>query len=281
MQKRLFSGSHHRSFVEKQLPDSRVQLKRLREREGDRSQTEIIEMASNADNRNGNVSVNEVITNGNVDSDDILIRVAVDSDEEAILDFIRQHYYSDEPLTIGSEPKAQSQEDEEFSISLIKHGVSIVAIDSQRNNQIVGAVLAGPIGPSEADDILAEAERCTDKKWQKILYLLSHLERNANIYERYGVERALHVHVMGVDRLTRGKSIGIKLMRKCMESGKAVGYPLISMDCTSAFSIRMAEKLQMECVVKLAYEDYTDANGEQLFRPPLPHTHIKTFAKIL
>lgn len=239
-------------------------------------------MTTNNNNFNGNVSaVNEMIMNDNVNFDDILIRVALDSDKEAILNFIRQHYYPDEPITIGNEPKVPSRQDEEFSISIIPYGVSIVAIDPKCNNQIVGAALAGSIGPSEADDMVTEAEHCTDKKWQEILYLLAHLERNANLYERYGVEKALHVHVMGVDRNARGKSIGIKLMRKCMENGKALGYPVISLDCTSIFSIRIAEKLQMECVGKLAYADYTDANGKQLFRPPQPHTHIKTFAKLL
>lgn len=238
-------------------------------------------MTTNNDNCNGNVSVNEVITNGNVDSDDILIRVALDTEREAIRDFIRQHYYPEEPITIGNEPKEPSRQDEEFSISLIPHGVSVVAIDPQRNNQIVGVALAGSIGPTEADDIVAEAKLCNDKKWREILYLLERLERNANLYERYGVDKALHVHAMGVDRRARGKSIGIKLMRKCMENGKAHGYPVISLDCTSIFSIRIAEKLQMECVGKLAYADYTDANGKQLFRPPSPHTHIKTFAKLL
>lgn len=226
-------------------------------------------------------SVNEVIVNGNVDADGILIRVALDSDKEAILDFIRTHYYPDEPLTIGNEPKEPSRQDEEFSISLIPYGMSIVAIDPQQDNKIVGVTLAGPIGPSEADDIVAEAESCTDKKWQEILYLLAHLERNARLYQRYGVDKALHLHVMGVDRHARGKSIGMKLMGKCMENGKALGYPVISLDCTSIFSIRIAEKLHLECVGKLAYADYTDANGKQLFRPPPPHTHIKTFAKLL
>lgn len=238
-------------------------------------------MTTNNHNCNGNENVNEVIVNGNVDSDDILIRVAIESDREAILDFIRHHYYPEEPLTIGNEPNVQSRQDEEFTISVIPHGVSIVAIDSQRNNRIVGAAMVSPIGPSEADETQHEAEHCTDKKWQEILYLLAHLQRKANLYERYGVEKALYVHALGVDRNARGKSIGIKLMRKCMDNGKALGYPLISLDCTSIFSIQMAEKLQMECVGELAYTDYTDANGKQLFRPPPPHTHIKTFAKLL
>lgn len=220
-------------------------------------------------------------TNGNVDSDDILIRVAIESDKNVVLDFIRKHYYPDEPLTIGSEPKVPSRQDEEFSISIISHGMSIVAIDSQRNNEIVGVALAGSIGPSEADDIIIEAERCSDKKWQTILYLLARLERTANLYERYNVDKALHIHVMGVDQRIRGKSIGIKLIRKCMENGVALGYPLISLDCTSIYSIKIAEKLQMDCVGKLAYADYKDANGKQLFRPPPPHKHIKTFAKLL
>lgn len=239
-------------------------------------------MTSNNNYCNGNVSVNEWITIGNTNSnDDILIRVAHETDTNAIVTFICQHYYPDEPLTIGNDPKVPSREDIAFSMSIIGNGVSIVAIDLHRNNQIVGCLLAGAIGPNEADDIVAEAERCDDKKWQEILYLLARLERNANLYRRYGVDKALHVHAMGVDRRVRGKSIGIKLMRKCMENGKANGYPLISLDCTSVFSIRIAEKLQLDCVGKLAYADYTDANGKQLFRPPLPHTHVQTYAKLL
>lgn len=217
-------------------------------------------------------------TNGN---DSIIIRIAIESDTKAILDFIRTHYFPEEPITLGNEPKHQSSEDEEFHMTLIPIGTSVVAIDTERDNHIAGALLAGPIKPSEAEEMIEEAKLCKDKKWSETLLLLAHLETQANIYKRYNVDRALHVHALSVHSQSRGQSIGFKMMEKCMENGKKLGYSLLSADCTSVYSIRMAEKLQMDCVGVLAYEDYRDLNGKQLFQPPPPHTHIKTFAKIL
>lgn len=224
---------------------------------------------------------NNNINKSNGINNNVVIRVANESDTAAVLEFVRNHYYPEEPITLGNEPKQQSTEDEEFHMSLIPMGISIVAIDTERNNQIVGALLAGPIHSNEAEEMIEEAKLCKDKKWSEILYLLAYLEHQANIYERYNVDRALYVHAISVHSQSRGQSIGLKMMEKCMENGKNLGYSLLSADCTSVYSIRLAEKLQMDCVSVLAYEDYKDDNGKQLFQPPLPHTHIKTFAKIL
>lgn len=214
---------------------------------------------------------------------DIVYRVAKECDRENVLDFIRMHYYPEEPITIGNLPKRQDSADEEFSVSVISYGASLVAVDLMNNDKIVGVILAGPIEPAEADLMLEESKQCenVNKKWSEILLLLAYLEKNANIYERYNIKKALHIHVLGVDKNQRGKSIGVNLMQKCFDIGKSLGYPLVTVDCTSVFSIRIAEKLQMECIQTLPYKDYTDNNGRQLFNPPSPHTQIKTFAKIL
>lgn len=208
-------------------------------------------------------------------------RIATEADHDDILHFMRKHYYPEEPLTLGNDPKLQSAEDEEFTVSLISFGATIVALDDA--DRIVGCLLSGPSDPSEAAHMYRESERfeSTDRKWSEILRLLAHLEERANLYARYNVTKALYVSAVGVDRQMRGKSIGSNLLSKCFEIGRIMGYPLVSLDCSSIYSIRMAEKLQMECVVQLAYSDYRDGNGRQLFMPPLPHTHIKTFAKLL
>lgn len=213
----------------------------------------------------------------------ILYRVATFDDRDDILEFIRKHYYPEEPLTTGCEPKVQDSEDEEFSVSLISHGTTIIAYDPLQNDRIVGVVLAGPIGPNEAAEMIDEAERCENKskKWAIILRLLAYLSENAKIYERFNVSKALHIHVLGVDRQMRGKSIGAQLIKKCFEAGKSLGYPIVSADFSGAFSIKIAEQLQMNCVFELAYTDYKDENGKQILQPSLPHTHVKTFVKSL
>lgn len=211
----------------------------------------------------------------------IIYRPATSEDKESILAFIRVNYYPEEPITIGNEPRVQSAEDEEFSLSTIHYGTTVVAIDQCQNGKLVGVLISSPIEPGDAEQMVEESAQCQSKKWSQILLLLSHLEKVANVCERYNVPKALHIHVMGVDRQLRGNSIGINLMRKCMQIGKMLGYRIASVDCTSVFSIRIAEKLEMECIGVLAYKDYKDENGEQLFRPPPPHTHIKTFVKLL
>lgn len=214
---------------------------------------------------------------------DIIYRVATENDRDNVLDFIRKHYYPEEPITNGNSPKMQDSADEEFSKSVIKHGTSILAIDQSKDNKIVGALLSGPIEPDEAHEMIEESKlhENNNKKWSEILLLLAHLEQNANIYERYNVNISLHIHVLGVSKYYRGKSIGVNLMRTCFDVAKNQGYTIVKADCTSVFSIKIAEKLQMECIYELAYSDYKDTNGKQLFKPPLPHTHIKTFTKVL
>lgn len=211
----------------------------------------------------------------------ILYRVATGSDHDAILDFMRKHYYPEEPLTLGNDPKTQSTEDEKFTASLIPFGATIVALDER--DQIVGCLSSGPSNADEAASMYKESERIEskDKKWSEILRLLAFLEERANLYERYNITKSLYVSAMGVDRRMRGNAIGSNLLRKCFETGKMMGYPLVSLDCSSVYSIRIAEQLQMECVGQLAYNDYKDSHGRQLFNPPAPHTHIKTFAKVL
>lgn len=210
----------------------------------------------------------------------IVYRIAENADKENILAFIREHYYPEEPITIGNEPKQPSTEDEAFSLSTIEYGTTIVAIDTDSKN-IVGVVLSSPIVPGDAEEMIDEAKQCKSKKWSEILLLLAHLEQRANVCERYNVSRAIHMHVMGVDKRLRGHSIGINLMQKCMEQGKKLGFTIASVDCTSVYSIKIAEKLGMECISVLAYADYTDDMGKPIFRPPAPHTEIRTFIKLL
>lgn len=216
--------------------------------------------------------------------DDITYRIATVNDRDRLLDFLRIHYYPEEPITNGNEPRKQDSADEEFSLSLINDGASIIAVDLSKKNQIIGALMAGPIKPDEAEELHKESERCAHSnngKWAEILLLLSHLAENSNVFERFNVDKSLHIHVMSVDYEYRGKSIGTNLMRKCFEVGKQLGYQVVSADCTNVFSIKIAEKLGMQCIYELAFSDSKDCNGKQLFNPPSPNTTIKTFAIIL
>lgn len=213
----------------------------------------------------------------------IIYRVATTDDRDKVLDFLREHYYPYEPITIGIEPKRPDSADEEFTISVIEDGASILAIDSTKNDKIVGAIMAGPIQSDEMEQLIAEARQCDkdNQKWSQILRFLAHLAQGSNIFKRYNVDKSLHIHAVSVDTAYRGKSIGTNLTQHCLARAKSLGYPIVSADCSNVFSIKMVEKLGMNCINVQAFSDYKDLNGRQVFNPPLPNTHIKTFVKVL
>jgi arylalkylamine N-acetyltransferase len=210
----------------------------------------------------------------------ISIRVAEASDYQAVLELLQKFYYKEEPITISHPEPGHTKDDEEFTMSWIPHKTVLVAVDDE-TGKIVGALNAGPIEHGDADAMIEDAKTADTKKWRDIMLLLAYLEKKADVLHRFGFERALHIHALGVDSSYRGQKIGEKLFAACFDSGKHLGYPMVSTDCTSVFSINIAERLGMECIETTTYSEYNESIGEDLFKGIEPNTSIKTFVKLL
>lgn len=206
----------------------------------------------------------------------IELRAATADDYDAVLAFLRKHYYPEEPLTMCNEPKQQSVEDEQFTMSCLTSGTTVLAHDNG-SRELVGVLVSSGIDADAAEHGREAARKSSSKKWADILWFLSHLAEVADVCKRFNARKAVHVHAMGVDAKVRGHSIGMRLIQKCMEIGKQMGYPILSIDCTSVYSIRFMESLGAECVHVLRYEDWRDKDGVQTFSMPMPHLCVKTF----
>ncbi|XP_055912438.1 arylalkylamine N-acetyltransferase-like 2 [Eupeodes corollae] len=215
-------------------------------------------------------------------SKQIKYRIATSNDYNSMLEFLRQHYYPEEPLTRATEPLEQDSHDEECNMSNIAHGTCVIAVVSDEREQIVGVFLAGPKYPDEEKKLLEEASHIPNTKWSKALLFLAMLERDSNVYQKYNVDKAIHGHVLAVDKKFRGNGIGLKLFEKSMERAKELGFPLYSTDCTSVYSAQICDRLNMECVNVYAFADYRAPNSdEQVLFPPGEHKLVKTYAKKL
>lgn len=53
----------------------------------------------------------------------------------------------------------------------------------------------------------------------------------------------------------------------------------MSVDCTSIYSIKIAERLEMEYVSEVTYDEYHTFLGKEIFKPDPKNTVIKTFIK--
>ena len=227
-----------------------------------------------------NLTCGRSITSGNtLTPSEIKVQVIQPKERQQILDFLQVHYYREEPLTTSSKLPKTGTEEEEFDISNIKHGTCLKAtLNEEQQEKIVGAILAGPKGPNEADYLFREAFRAGPTKWGHILQFIACIERDAKIYKRFNAKNVLHLHVLGVDNAMRGRKIGCRLLLEIKELAKRLNYDILSADCTSFYSARLFERCGYECINQKYYRDYVDENGKQVFRPKPPHEVVKTFA---
>ncbi|XP_023175155.1 dopamine N-acetyltransferase-like [Drosophila hydei] len=213
--------------------------------------------------------------------DGILIRIMQVSDYQNVKIFMGGNFYNGEPLCASSGENVQrccEKENDEYHVSMIEEGTCLLALDQNNAGRIVGLVLAGPQIPSDLQKHRQEAAAMEPNTWGRIAVFLSEVEIEVNLFKRYGISKLLYSHITNVDATMRGKGLGARLAAALMEVGRSKGFPLMAAYCSSYYSARQKQALGMECVYEKAYADYKDANGQVVFKPAAPHTHIRVMA---
>ncbi|XP_017109544.2 arylalkylamine N-acetyltransferase-like 2 [Drosophila bipectinata] len=210
--------------------------------------------------------------------DGISIRIMTEKDYDSVKPFMREEFFTAEPLSqsTGEPVHLQNEKDnDEYYLSMIAQGTCLLATDDSRDGRVVGFVLAGAQYPEDVEKHRQEAEELEQHAWGRICRLLSKVEREANLFERFGVSKVLYSHITSVDESTRGRGLGSRLAATLMEVGRSKGFPLMVAYCTSFYSARQKEALGMECIHAVAYADYKDSQGRPVFTPKPPHTHCR------
>lgn len=208
---------------------------------------------------------------------EIILRYADVSERDKALAFLREHFFTEEPINNAHPIRDESQE-EEFILSLLPKSNIIFAVDST-NDKIAGLASFGEIDENYARRSWEESETTTNKKYRDILKFMHHIESKSNVCQRFRVAAALHLHGVSVDKAYRGKAIGKILFLEWFRVAASRNYRLVSCDCTSLYSSHIAESVGMECVSTVTYDEYHDKVGDKIFHPIQPHTEIKSFVK--
>lgn len=213
-------------------------------------------------------------------SEDIVYRIGVESDRQELSELFKNHYAPNEPFNRGWINDDPVPEDIEMTLKALDEGTSFIAVDVTKNI-IVGASITGVDEASSQQAILDEANRTANKKWAQYLRLYALLDKQANIYQRYNVERVFHVHCLSMHGDYSGRSIATKLVQKSFELAASLGHKMCSINCSSFYTELIARKLKMECIGELAMDDIKSETGERLVYSAPPHTHIRTYVKRL
>ncbi|KAL5284597.1 hypothetical protein ACFFRR_006724 [Megaselia abdita] len=207
-------------------------------------------------------------------SSEIVYRTAEKKDEEGVLEFLREHYYTDEPLSKND--GYHDAEYEDFSVGLIKGGTSTVAV---LNGQIVGVRLALP--DRKDNQVSAAFNKKPTSAYERIFGLVNVLETRSNVFERYKVDLVMQRHGLGVRRNFRGQGIAKRLLEENMKLAKEKGFSVYACDCTSLYSARLCENLGMKQTATLEFTEYCDENGSPYYNPEPPHDLARSYVKRL
>lgn len=206
-------------------------------------------------------------------------------DVDAVMELLKKTFYIDEPLNQAVGLCADTntcQEVEEYCLHSLHEGLSFKAVDREGN--IVGVTISG-VSPLKEDengnDLLSQAQRCTNPKFQKILYILARREDGARLWEKFPNETNLvEVKVAATDPKWRRRGIMNELVKVTELATKERNICLLRLDTSSAYSAKSAERLGFTCVYSAPYADIK-MDGRPLIVPDPPHVDDRVYIKTI
>ncbi|XP_070143401.1 arylalkylamine N-acetyltransferase-like 2 [Drosophila kikkawai] len=207
----------------------------------------------------------------------ISIRTMNLDDYKTVGPLLHGDFVNDEPilksLKINVRPETIAIIDA-LHLSMIEEGTSLVAVEENHPERILGFVLAGAKTRKDMQEP-NEFPRKLQPEVALISQLLNDLEAKANIFESYKVDRILYSSVTFVKPKMRGRGLGTRLSQALMKVGRTKGFPLMMATCTSFYSARQKEALGMKCILWQNYADYKDEQGCVIFTPSAPHVQSR------
>lgn len=207
---------------------------------------------------------------------DITIKIATAVDLSSIHEFLAEHFHNVEPIEVSHPIKNEKvQPDDEYLMMCIQCNTTLMAFSGE---ELVGILLAGRILPQEHERNLEASKTVRNEKHADVLRFLSYIDEKANYCNRLHVPEALHVHNIAISREFQGRGIAKALFKFCIENGRVLNYPALTVDCTSHYTAKIAEERSLSLISTVTYDEYNSFIGEKLFEPIEPHLEIKSYA---
>lgn len=203
------------------------------------------------------------------------MKIALLEDRPKVRTFIRNHFFVDEPLRMGTVPSVAENADEIFHLQSIGEGNVILAVKPLENEMIIGCV----IGSSRArHEINRQAQELSEtSKWGRIMRIWAQTEKNSDIFERFGVSRIFNIYALAVHRNYRGWGLGMRLLREAAKLAHQKKFELMSIDATSTYMACCCQKLGFQLINTLPYRCFRNDLGYQIFSPPRPSDAVRTY----
>ncbi|XP_055381636.1 arylalkylamine N-acetyltransferase 1-like [Condylostylus longicornis] len=203
------------------------------------------------------------------------IELIKEEDQKEVYEVLKEFFLKDEP-NCKKMGITHCDDAEKYLTKNLGDNCSFKAVDE--NGKIIGVVSNG-IGrkPSPDSPKKSAVELATDDRWRKICMLIDNINEHYDIFQQYpDSETFLDGKAIAVNPNYRGLGIAGELIKRTIQYMKENNIQAMMRTCSSAFSARVMEKLNMKEVYRINYKDFI-VNNEQILNPDSPHVACRVF----
>lgn len=204
-------------------------------------------------------------------------RAATVADRDDLRSALLRFFYPEEGLNVcyhgGSDA---APDDVEYYVNLMEEGFTELAVDPA-TDQIMGFSIGGMFEiPEDESSVKMETQKFAD-----ILKFLEFMRKSADLVKRFKVTKIYSIYAVGVDPRYRQQAIATTLMENQFGMAQCGGAELVYADTTGTKSAGLVKKLGMEVVFSIAFNEYRDESGQQVFVSADPERKVQTVVKRL
>ncbi|CAL7952322.1 unnamed protein product [Xylocopa violacea] len=201
---------------------------------------------------------------------------------EEIVEYMCKYFIVDEPICKsfnGINDPEFVEDFRQFWKEFIKHGLTVAAFVENPNGgkPIIAAVNMLALSLKEDD---MELDALKTEKGQRLMTVLVNLSKEANIYEKYGVDRYMSAFGLSVHPFYRGAALGAHLLNARTDIGREYKISVTSTAFTSPISQKLAARCGFETVAEKNFNEFVDEDGNEIL-PGIESKCLKIMAKKL
>lgn len=210
----------------------------------------------------------------------VVIKIAEKSDKNSVDIFTNSYFLESNPLKDAHTGDSSEPFNDNMRFYDSENEEILLATDED-TKQLVGILSAELIDSNETEKLKKYTSEIGDCMDADILNFVAYAETKADIFQRLNINQSFHIQTVSVHPNHRRQGIAKKLFEACFELAKSKNLEVVSTDCVNLYASKIAEKLGMECLSTVTYDEYNEHLGKQLFVTNSPHNEIRSYAKRL
>ena len=209
-------------------------------------------------------------------SDGLQIELITEQRYEDMANFIKDHYATEEPLGKSVNYKWDCQL-YDMIIANLKQNLSVALVKAE-----TGEILAGQIATIENKFDRLEPIALKSKALEKVFKLDSDLHKLCNLFERYEVEKIIHLRQLATHKDHSRRGFATKLNKALLEALKSLemGPIAVQVECSHNGSKGVFEKLGFDSLAEIKFAKYK-IGGQLVFTNTGEHKSEILYGKMI